>query len=115
MEVKKNNHDRKLENGFEYKDTIQFLYETIPKKRDDQSSILSLIQDSLEITYLYTNEFDFKKYYSDKTEKIVKLLKHYATNIFMSKDNIEILIKNNFSDFLLEPIDTDANIISFVL
>ena len=58
---------------------------------------------------------DFKKYYSDKTEKIVKLLKHYATNIFMSKDNIEILIKNNFSDFLLEPIDTDANIISFVL
>ena len=64
MEVKKNNHDRKLENGFEYKDTIQILYETIPKKRDDQSSILSLIQDSLEITYLYTNEFDFKKYFA---------------------------------------------------
>ena len=64
MEVKKNNHDRKLENGFEYKDTIHFLYETIPRKRDDQSSILSLIQDSLDITYLYTNEFDFKKYFA---------------------------------------------------
>ena len=64
MEAKKNNHDRKLENGFEYRDTIHFLYETIPRKRDDQSSILSLIQDSLDITYLYTNEFDFKKYFA---------------------------------------------------
>ena len=62
MEIKQYNHDRKLENGFNYKDTIQFLYETIPRRRDDQSSILSLIQDSIEITYLYANEFDFKKY-----------------------------------------------------
>jgi hypothetical protein len=61
------------------------------------------------------NLIDFKKYYSDKTEKIVKLLKHYTTNIFMSKDNIEILIKNNFADFLIKPDNTDANIISFVL
>jgi len=63
MEDKKNNHDRKLENGFNYKDTIQFLCETIPRKRGDQSNILSLVQDSLEITYLYTNEFDYKKYF----------------------------------------------------
>jgi glycosyltransferase involved in cell wall biosynthesis/GR25 family glycosyltransferase involved in LPS biosynthesis len=64
MEVKKNNYDRKLGNGFEYKDTIQFLYETIPGKRNNTSTIISSIHDSIEVIYTYTNEFDYKKYFS---------------------------------------------------
>jgi hypothetical protein len=68
-----------------------------------------------EILHLAINEnlFDYTKFYTKYTEKIVELLKYYSDNIFKSKDDIADLLYKHFAEFINKPSDTDINIVSF--
>lgn len=59
--------------------------------------------------------FDYEKFYTKNTKKIVKLLKYYSDNIFKSTEPLDKLLYNYFPEFFDKPTEKDVNIISFNL
>jgi glycosyltransferase involved in cell wall biosynthesis len=58
------NYDKVMINGIDPKESIQYLYNSNKERIFPDIVISEHLQHSVEIIYSYTNEFDYKKYFS---------------------------------------------------
>jgi hypothetical protein len=85
-----------------------------------RNALTEKIKDNLIYTKLYhealkNKSIDYKKFYTEKTKKIVKLLKYYSDNIFTSKDKVEDLLYNHFTEFFDKSLYSNTSITTFKL